>query len=1135
MCLFHPAFGADSTGAQSTITVSEEQVVIPTYVVGDPDPNPQFYFGDNSQGAQHRIYPYPMYDNLTTEKADTKYKMVYLENQYIKIGILPDLGGKIFEAIDKTNGYNFFYRQHVIKPALISLLGAWISGGVEWDIPHHHRATSFLPIQYKVEDHPDGSKTVWVGELELRDRMEWTVGMTLHPGKSYLEASFRILNRTPVQTSMLCFSNAAVSVNDTYQVIFPPSVQHVTYHAKHEFTTWPIATTRFAGADFSAGVDVSWWKAHHNSMSMFAWNCQEDFLAGYDHGKHAGTLSIADHTVVPGKKFWTWGNGPGGQREDSQLTDSDGPYIELMVGAYSDNQPDYSWLAPYEARSWTQYWYPFRDIDGVKNANTDAAVNLEVSGGKATIGFYATSDRPIATATLKLKDKVLLQEQIAINPGKPYVKQIDLPAGIDEHDLRATLEAEGKELVAYSPVKFLPEAMPAPVTNWPAPVDIKSDDELYFAGMRIDQFHTPGDVSPDPFWQEALKRDPGDVRVNTALGIESIKAGLYAQAETYLRKALERATFKYTSPQDGEPFYYLGVALKAQGKTDEAFDQFAKSTWSAEWTGAGYFEMAQIASGRGDLTASLAYVDRSLSANTQNIRALDLKAALLRQDDGGGPEAQAVLAAARAIDPLDVRTMAEQWLLDRSEASLQQLVSTVNAFPATAQEIAAEYLNAGLWQDGMTAILQIVSSSPEKSKVSPLDYYYLAHFARELNQQDNAIANLRLAAAAPTDFVFPFQMEMIPVLEEAIKINPDDSRAPYYLGNLLYDWQPDRAVALWEKSASMGADFPVVYRNLAMVYTRMGNQREKALANLETASQFGGNAMVYNDLDKMYEENGVSAEKRLALLQAHQGLINRDEVIAREINLDVFAGNYDQAITLMKSRFFRAWEGGGGRFSLADAWVNVNLIKGQQLLAAKRYDDALADFLAALTMPENLVEAGGSTAGRQIEDAYWKGIAYEGLGDKEKAEQAWKDATAPEPTTQVGGGRGGFGGGFGGRGGRDGGGSGGGYAAGVRVTDANLYFQALAFEKLGDANKARALFQQLVETGTKNLAGTTDLNTLAKSNATSGQRIRVADAHYLIGLGEAGLGDANKALQEFKQALDACPDHLAAEIALNNI
>ena len=178
-----------------------------------------------------------------------------------------------------------------------------------------------------------------------------------------------------------------------------------------------------------------------------------------------------------------------------------------MVGAYSDNQPDYSWMTPHETRSWTQFWYPFRDIGGVKNANTEAAVNLEVKDGKVFVGFYATSDHPTANVSLKLKDQVLLQETTAINPGKSYVKEVTFPAGADEHDLRASLSADGSELVAYSPIKLQPEDKPAPVTNFPPAAEMKTNEELYLAGLRIAEFHAPN-AKPDPYWQEALETRP---------------------------------------------------------------------------------------------------------------------------------------------------------------------------------------------------------------------------------------------------------------------------------------------------------------------------------------------------------------------------------------------------------------------------------------------------------------------------------------------------------------------------------------------------------------------------------------------------------------------------------------------------
>ncbi len=384
-----------SKGAEAT-KIWEAPLVVPTYPAGAPDPSPQFFEGRGYQGAKGPIYPYPIIDKLFDTKQDRTYKAVYLENEYIRVCVLPELGGRIFEAIDKTNGYNFFYRQHVIKPALIGMLGAWISGGVEWNIPHHHRASSFMPVSYKLAENPDGSKTIWVGEMELRHRMRWIMGLTLRPGKAYLEATLRLFNRTPVTHSFLYFANVAVHANQDYQVIFPPSVDWATQHSKVEFSSWPVSHQRYAGVDFSKGVDVSWYKNHPSATSMFAFECKEDFLAGYDHGKHAGTLHIADRGIMPGKKFFTWGNGSDGRMWDGMLTDTDGAYLELMVGGYSDNQPDYSWIQPYEVKTVKEYWYPFRDIEGVKNANLDAAVNLEVNGETAKVGLNTTEPRPDA-------------------------------------------------------------------------------------------------------------------------------------------------------------------------------------------------------------------------------------------------------------------------------------------------------------------------------------------------------------------------------------------------------------------------------------------------------------------------------------------------------------------------------------------------------------------------------------------------------------------------------------------------------------------------------------------------------------------------------------------------------------------
>ena len=1083
-----------------------------------------FFFGRSSQGAQGPVYPYPMYDRLTGKKVDKAYTIVYLENEYIRIGILPEVGGRIFEGVDKTNNYNFVYGQHVIKPALIGMIGAWISGGVEWNIPHHHRASTFIPVQYKVEENADGSKTVWVGELEVRQRMRWAVGYTLRPGKAYLEARLRILNRTPVVNTMLCFANVAVHANDNYQVIFPPSTQYGTGHGKRTFTKWPISDTIRGGTDLTTGVDISWYKNHISSNSVFAWNYVDDFMAGYDHGKEAGTMSITDHNIVPGKKFFTWGNGPSGKRWDHVLTDDDGPYLEMMVGAYSDNQPDYSWLQPYETRSFAMQWYPFRDIGGVKKANLDAAVNLDVNNGTAKVGFYTTSAHPAAKVTLKAGQRILLQETVAINPGKPYIKQVSVTSDIDEHDLVASISDGSKELVSYSPLRLKPEPAPKPVTSPMAPRDVKTNEELYLIGLRAEQFHDPN-INPVPYWEEALRRDPGDVRVNTVLGITYYKRARYEEAEEFFRKALERATDNYTTPKDAEAIYYLGATLQAQGKTDEAYTQFYKATWSQAWKAAGYYSLAEIATRRGDLTAALDLVDRSIDSNALNIRAQNLKASLLRHLGRPTEALQVLASAAHKADPLDVRSMAERWLASKDPTAARTLASTMNNHPATAQETAAEYLNAGLWQDGTDALLQMTAAAPDKSRIHPMVYYYLGYFANKLGQAQKASEYYELAMTMPQDYVFPFQNEAIDVLRQAIKANSRDARAPYYLGNLLYDWQPEEAERMWEASAALDPSFAIAHRNLAIAYMhqKSGSDLNRAIMELEKAVSLDRKyPLHFTELDELYAQAGTSIEKRLALFEKNRDVVaQRDDAQNRAIALKVAAGKYDEAIQMMTGRQFAIVE--GANLNVAEHWTDAHILRGRQNLADKRYKEALADFQAAVTIPSNLPSGFGFGEGgpRSAEVAYWTGVAYDGMGDRNKATASWNQGTAPvaaatdRPS-----------------------GMGGGAAGNPPGLGPQSYYQALCLQKLGQNDKAKVLFQGLVESGHNALQQPPSADAGGGRGGSGRQesaRTRLANAHYFAGLGYLGLDERDRAKAELTEALKASPDLVGARTTLPTI
>jgi tetratricopeptide (TPR) repeat protein len=915
---------------------------------------------------------------------------------------------------------------------------------------------------------------------------------------------------------MLCFANVAVNANDNYQIIFPPSTQWVTYHAKREFSEWPISHQRYSGADFTAGVDVSWYKSHFNANSMFAWNYADDFFAGYDYGKEAGTMSVADHHIVPGKKFWTWGNGPRGRMWDEILTDSDGPYIELMVGAYSDNQPDYSWLQSFETRAFEMHWYPFRGIGGVKNANLDAAVNLEVTNAVAKLGFYATKHFSSATAWLKAGDKLLVEEQTVINPGQPYVRQIAVPAGVDEHTLRASLFGDGRELVAYSPVRLRPMSQPEIVTPPPTPKAITNDEELFLAGQRIDQFHDPS-RDADPYWEEALRRDPGDIQANTGTGLLDLRRARFALAEQHFRKALERLTAKYTTPKNAEPFYYLGVALKSQGRTDEAFDAFYKAAWSQEWKSPAYFSLAEIASARGDFISALDFIDRSLDANALNVRAYGLKSAVLRHLNRASEAQEMLTVAARKTDPLDARLMVEQWLATKDAKAARPLFATLNAHPQNAQEIAAEFSNAGLWRDGSDVLTQLVSVASDKKAISPLIYYYLGDFAENVGDPAKAVEYRRQAMQQSPEYVFPFQFEVIAVLRRAMAANPQDARATYYLGNLLFDWQPAEAIALWEQSVTLDPTFPIAWRNLAQAYSNKEDHesRAKAISYLEkTVSLSDAYPTHFAELDRLYQVVGAPVEKRLSLLEQHQAaVVKKDESLAALIGLKTFVGKTDEAIQLLRSRTFSIWEG-GTQFNTGEAWTDAHLVRGLQRFHAKQYHEAHDDFAAALNPSKNL-RAEGRGGSRQAEIGYWIGRSHDALGDTDKARQSWNEVVALKALPESGGGP---------------------RRENSLVRRVQRYYQALAQQKLGGGEDVKATFHELVNAGSAALQPSDNTDDSAPSSGErQASRGRTATAHYVAGLGYAGLDEKEKARKEFAAALASSPDHLGAKLALDQL
>jgi tetratricopeptide (TPR) repeat protein len=1069
----------------------EEAVEIPTYVMGPAEPNPMFFTPNGYQGASSAVYPYPLLDRLGTVKSPRTYKGLFLENSFVKLSVLPEIGGRLFSAVDKTNGYDFFYRQSVIKPALIGMAGAWISGGIEWNVFHHHRVSTFMPVDSSIEEHPDGGKTLWVGETDLRHRMKWIIGLTLRPDRSYIEATLKIFNRTPFAHSFLYWANPAVHANEQYQVLFPPGTEFATFHGKNQFSSWPISHQVYNGADYTAGVDLSWWKNHPKPTSFFAWNPPDEFLGGYDHGKQAGVMYWADHNLAPGKKLWEWGPGPEGRMWDRILTDSDGPYIELMAGAFSDNQPDYSWIQPHEVKIVKQYWYPLRGIGGAKRANLEGALNLEVAGGRAKVGINSTSEQPGAVVRVAVKGRTVLEQRADLGPGTPFVRDIPLPAGTLETDVRASLlSATGKELIAYQPLPRPSDPMPEPVRKpFPAPRDIESSEEVYLTGLRLEQFYDPS-ARPEPYYEEVLRRDPGDLRANVALGTRELRRALYESAEARLRTAVARESRHYTRPRSGEAQYYLGLALRAQGKLDSAYEAFGRAAWDRAFSAPAYTAMAEIDGRRGRFADALGRAEQAGITAALDTKILGLQSAFLRRLDRA-EEAEARAAKALAIDPLDFLAANEGILaamrLGKDVATPQQtLARLMRGADQSFLELATDHANAGLWDEAIEVLSRHLPASAGPG-VDPLVLYTLGYLQEQKAEAQKAASSYAAGARLSPDYCFPFRLESIDVLRAAIRTQPADARAHSYLGNLLYDLQPDAAIALWKKAVELEPGLAIAHRNLAFGLAHTRNDVKSAISALEQAVVLHpSDPQLLFELDELYDAGRASLETRLARLEAHQEtVLLKHTSTVRQVMVYVLLERYDEALALLSKRHFHVWEGEGG---VHDWYVDAHLRRGERRLAAGDKAGALADFEAALVIPDN-IEVGSRIGERRAEVLYFIGQAQMALGQREKGLASLREA------------------------------------AGLRnATPEMAYYQALALTELGDRAAALTRLEAIAaepEAGEGEPDG---------YDAQRRYRARVSREHYLAALKALGLGDEARARSELDAALTIHPNFLPARV-----
>ena len=757
------------------VLVCEEKLVIPTYA--EPAAEAMPMFAENRVHQRTSGRPYPNRVVLKADRvnrAEKEYAAIRLENEYISIHILPEIGGRIFSATDKVTGYDFFYRQNVIKPALIGMLGSWISGGVEFNWPFHHRPSTFMPVDYSIEREGDGSVTVWLSEHDAMERMKGMVGICLRPGEAMLETRVRLTNRTPVTRSFLWWENAAVPVNENYQIFFPPDVSHVNFHYHRSVTTWPLASGVFNGIRLGDNLDIRQHKNTQSPTSYFSSASQYDFFGGYDHGKNCGVVHVANHHTSPGKKLFTWAYNQLSKSWENALTDSDGAYAELMAGSYSDNQPDFSWLEPYETKKFSQYWYPIAGIGAPVCANTNLALSLQKGDQKTLLSLQPVRHYAGARILVCAGDTILLETAADLAAGESV--RLSCPAPKELLAITIT-DNSGIKLLDYTEHGPVAETIPAPWKDLPVPGKLATAQELHMAGVHVDQYRDPC-VLPDAYWNEALKRDPEYAPALLDLGMFHYKRAFFKEALSFLERARSVITRHNSNPKSGEVFYALGLVLRALGRTDDAYDAFYKATWNEGFRSRGMTMLAGIDGCRGDFTAMTEHAEAALEHSAGNPLAGVLAAAAeLRR--GATSAAAARLDGILARDPLNHLGL---YLLSRArKESPSSFYAALSSSPSqTCLDLAYDLSNAGLDIEAQELLEGVFS--PE---AAPMVSYTLGVLALKAGKTAQADEWFLRAEQAPAGAAFPSRLEELDVLRRVVAHSPSLSKGWYYLGNLL--------------------------------------------------------------------------------------------------------------------------------------------------------------------------------------------------------------------------------------------------------------------------------------------------------------------------------------------------------------
>ncbi len=1079
-----------------TVHACLEKLEIPTYPVGVPEKNPVFFEKRVYQGSSGKVYPLPFIDKVFDQAVPVAYQAARLENDFVRLVMLPEIGGRIFLGQDKSNNdYDFFYRQDVIKPALVGLAGPWISGGVEFNWPQHHRPGTFMPADVAIEHEADGAVTIWQSEHDPIDRLKGMHGIRLRPGSSLIELRARLYNRTAMPRTFLWWANVAAMVHDRYQSFFPPDVHYVADHAVRALSSFPEANNPYYGVDYQnrpGENDLSWYKNIPVPTSYMVCQTEFDFFGGYDFKAEGGFVHVADRHVAPGKKQWTWGNHPFGWAWDRELTDANGPYVELMAGVYTDNQPDFTYLLPYETKTFSQFWWPLQGIGPIQQANRDAALSFVVHDDRRVVLGLNVSAPFRGELVIQAASGVIARFPVDLQPGQAWREDSVTFTGDSPTELSAELIDEaGVTVLSYRPVDVSQLKRDRPqATEPPSAEKIDSADELFLTAEHLEQYRHPT-RDPDPYLQRCLEIDPLDSRANLALGKRRLAQGDFAKAAEYLQAAVSRFTARHPNPVTGEAHYHLGLVHQYGDRLDAAQTYFAKAAWNYEWRSSAHYQLAVLACRDHRFQPALQHLNESLATNRDHNKAQVLRAKVLNCL-GHGDEAQQQLENLLKVDPLDHWA---RWELARREGDLSSFLEGCRNDAQTILDLVFDLAEAGFQQDAL-ALIQVHHDQPTTpcATPNPLERSQMTQYVKAWLTGDPE--DLAAARQQVSDRFFPSRLMEQVVLEWALSQPGDDPIAAYALGNLHYDKRRHRAaIAAWSQ-AEQGT-IPQVHRNLAIARWNVDADGPRARAGYLRAIQLDpSDPRLVCEYDQLRAKLNDPLEDRLELLQQKRDLVlERDDASVALATLLNLLDRPQEALDLLLSRRFHPWEGGEG--AVLRQFTSAHLLLGRQALDRGDAESALQHFSSAMDTPDSLGEKYHLLQAK-ADVNYWIGLALQALGRTNEAHAAFQ-ASASEKSDFS--------------------------EMAVTAHSPLSYYRGLSLRQLGQEQEAGRLFTDLLTHAEQRIGLPAGIDYFATSLpnllvfAEDLRQRRDAEHHLLAALAHHGLGDATAAATALEPTL----------------